>query len=68
MLFSDYSTSRHESPPSILDYVPSLVTPTANSMLDWLLSIEEVREAVSSLGMDSAPGLDGFSGEFFTHY
>ncbi|KAI5667732.1 hypothetical protein M9H77_17585 [Catharanthus roseus] len=65
--FSDDTTSSPESPSSILGYVPSLVTPFDNSMLDQLSSIEEVREAVFSLGRDNAPGLDGFSGAFFTH-
>ncbi|KAI5649764.1 hypothetical protein M9H77_35769 [Catharanthus roseus] len=41
MLFSDDTTSSPESPSSVLGYVPSLVTPSNNSILDQLPFIDE---------------------------
>lgn len=67
MLFSDDTTSRPDSLSPLLDYTPCLFTPSENSMLDRLPSLEEVREAVFSLGRDSALGPDGFFRTFFTH-
>lgn len=66
-LFSDDTSSSIGPRSSILDYVLSLVTLSANSMLDKLPILKEVREAVSSLVRDSTLGLDGFFKAFFTH-
>lgn len=48
-------------------YIPSLVSEADNEMLTATPDLEEIKKAVFSLSADSAPGLDGFSGSFFTH-
>ena len=46
---------------------PHTLTTEDNAMLDELPTFDEVKNAVFSLDRDSAPGVDGFSGSFFTH-
>ncbi|XP_043725893.1 uncharacterized protein LOC122672496 [Telopea speciosissima] len=62
-LFSSGSCSRHAE---LLDVIPSVITEEDNTRLIASPSLKEVEEAVFSLSKDSAPGLDGFTGHFFT--
>lgn len=67
IFFSEDSSSHLASSSSILNHVPSLVAYFYNISLDKLPTLEEIKDAVFSLGRDCALGPDGFSGSFFTH-
>lgn len=44
------------------------VSPEQNALLVITPSLAEIKTLVFALGNYSAPGVDGFSGSFFTHY
>ncbi|XP_049388501.1 uncharacterized protein LOC125852861 [Solanum stenotomum] len=52
---------------SILQHIPKLISKEQNEEMHKLPSIEEVRNVVFTLNVESAPGPDGFSGKFFQH-
>lgn len=49
----------------LLFCIPSLVSEDDNRLLLTLPSMEELKEVVFSMDVGSAPGLDGFSDNFF---
>ena len=50
----------------MLRVIPSLVTDSINDCLEAVPSPDEIKEVVFQMDGDSAPGLDGFLGKFFT--
>ena len=50
----------------MLHLIPSLITEEENKTLEEVSSMEEVRRVVFAMDGESAAGLDGFMGKFFT--
>lgn len=61
-----FSSEDHNVASSLLDNIPHLVTDAQNSALCGIPDAQEIRNAVWNLKGSSAPGPDGFSGDFYT--
>ena len=53
---------------SLLHLIFSLVFIVGNDWLASLPSLEEIKKATFSFGLDSAPSPNGFSSKLFSHY
>ena len=48
--------------------IPSLVTPKLNEALIRSIEIEGVEQVINQMDSGKAPGLDGFTANFFHHF
>ena len=51
----------------LLQHIPSLVSNEDNAQLTAEVKLEEVRNAIFGLDPESAPGMDGYPGDFYRH-
>ena len=47
-----------------LEVVPLMISPLMNQQLEEKISIQEIKDALSNMEPEKAPGLDGFSARF----
>ena len=52
----------------ITHLIPSTITREDNEMLVKPVTLQEVEEAVNEMALGKAPGLDGFTSNFFHHF
>ncbi|XP_026416384.1 uncharacterized protein LOC113311798 [Papaver somniferum] len=51
--------------PKLFDFDHERISPQESILMDAIPSLDEIKAAVFDLGADSAPGPDGFSGNFY---
>lgn len=61
------SSESHSIDEDLLEVIPPLISEEQNSHLCSLPTAEEIKQAVFSLSGNSAPGPDGFTGNFYTY-
>lgn len=61
-----FSAESGFTPSSLLEVISRVVTHEENAFLEDIPSLDEVKQVVFSMDGESAAGLDGFTGQFFT--
>ena len=64
-ILREYGGHRSRDIEQITRLVPRLVTGENNEMLNNPIGMQEVEEAVNQMALGKAPGLDGFTSNFF---
>ena len=64
-LLQEPNEDRDESQREVLSHIPKLITDEHNQILGKSIEMTEVETAVKQMEKDTAPGLDGFTTNFF---
>ena len=65
LIGSSHNMAEEDNCLKLLNGVPKLISEYQNRRLYQPVSLEEVKSALSGLGKDKSPGLDGFPALFF---
>ena len=64
-LLQEPEKDREEAQREVLSHIPKLITEDHNQILGKSIKMVEVKNVVNQMAKDKAPGLDGFTTNFF---